>query len=571
MGGATIKKYTTITKYTEYTEDVNTAHQIKFHRSGPGCITPLLTIECRAQPTQGTATIPRFRQYLLPEHRAPEHIHPLESCRSSVSRSRPPTQTTSQLSTRRKVSQAMSVAFIKVMYRSKTTGHIGQTIQGILTKHGVLVSLLQYHVERDGSTSGQAEINRAVKLLLEFTERTDIPFHSAVDLLRAFRYALDHGTVDYEGKDPTELYWRPRQKKRVNRIIGYLTQYTDWLTRQPDHSGVIANPIREASNHEQKINWCAYHHKKNNSLLKHIKSNAAFNDIKYTREIGMLHEDVVLREEVKRFAENRFNDLIEKGFINPQVKEPTSPLYFDYKSQAMTYLMHYGGVRESELFHIYLSDITINVEMNEAIVKIYHPTEGKAPERGYDNREDYLKRRYGLKPRNKYLKSESLHAGWKNPMLDHSDNFMGISFFPPSKAREFLLIFQLYLKYQRIEPKKSQHPYAFTNMHGKPETRKNFRRRHVAAVNRIKLPSSKLLGTTEHGHRHAYGYRLAQHDFKQVDIQKMMHHRSPTSCGVYTSKSSEEIREIMRETERGNPSSTLSAPEFLSFDDSDFD
>ncbi|MNM38382.1 Phage integrase family protein [compost metagenome] len=457
----------------------------------------------------------------------------------------------------------MSVAYIKVRYRSTTTGHKGRIIQGLLTKHGVLLSLLQFHAETDGSSSGEAAINRAVKLLLDFTEQSNVPFYFAVDLMKAFRYALDHGTVDWKQEDPTELYWKPRQKKQVNRIIGYLTRYTDWLALQPNHNGVIANPIREARNHEQKLNWCAYHHRKNNSLLKHLKSETALNAIKYTREVGKLHEDTILVEEVKRFPENRFNDLIEKGFINSKVKDPSSSLYMDYKSQAMTYLMHYGGVRESELFHIYLSDIGIDEDRNEAVVRIYHPTEGKAPEKGYSNREDYLTRKYGIKPRTQYLKSESLHAGWKSPLLDHSDNYMDISFFPPSKAAEFLIIFQLYLKHQRVEPKRNAHPYAFTNEYGRPETKKNFRRRHIAAVRRIGLTSAKYMGTTEHGHRHAYGYRLFEHGFTQLDIQKMMHHKNPDSCLVYISKTSSEIREIMREVELGNPASTLPTPKFL--------
>jgi len=457
----------------------------------------------------------------------------------------------------------MSIAYIKVMYRSTTTGHAGRAIQGLLTKHGVLLSLLQYHAESGGSSSGQADTNRAVKLLVEFTEQSDIPFHSAVDLMKAFRYSLDHGTVDWKGEDPTELFWKPRKKKQVNRIISYLTNYTDWLTLQPGHSGVVLNPIREASNHEQKLNWCAYHHKKNNSLLKHLTNKNALDSIKYTREVGKLHEDTILIDEVKRFPENRFNDLIEKGFINPKVKDPNSPHYMDYKSQAMAYLMNFGGVRESELFHIYLSDIGIDMERNEAVVLIYHPCEGKAPEDGYSDREDYLKTKYGLKPRTEYLKSESLHAGWKNPMLDHTDNYMRISFFPPSKAKEFLLIFQLYLTYQRVQPSKDSHPYAFTNIYGRPETKKNLRRRHCEAVNRIGLTSSKLMGTTEHGHRHAYGYRLFEHGFTQLDIQKMMHHKNPNSCLVYITKTSEEIREIMRRTERDNPSSTLPTPTFL--------
>jgi integrase len=72
---------------------------------------------------------------------------------------------------------------------------------------------------------------------------------------------------------------------------------------------------------------------------------------------------------------------------------------------------------------------------------------------------------------------------------------------------------------------------------------------HGDAVKRIGLEHSKALGTTEHGHRHAYGYRLANHGFSQVEIQKAMHHKSPDSCLVYLQPTDEELRLIMQSSE----------------------
>src|SRR5690606_40480489 len=89
----------------------------------------------------------------------------------------------------------------------------------------------------------------------------------------------------------------------------------------------------------------------------------------------------------------------------------------DYKNQAITLLMHYGGVRKSEIFHLYLTDIHIDRKRSEAVVRIYHPSEGSSPEPRYRNRREYLAREFGLKPRTDYAKSERLHAGWKAPLL----------------------------------------------------------------------------------------------------------------------------------------------------------
>jgi len=69
---------------------------------------------------------------------------------------------------------------------------------------------------------------------------------------------------------------------------------------------------------------------------------------------------------------------------------------------------------------------------------------------------------------------------------------------------------------------------------------------HKQAVERIGLDYSKDLGTTEHGHRHSYGYRLAQLGFTQVEIQKAMHHKSPNSCLVYIQPTADDIFQKMQ-------------------------
>jgi integrase len=79
---------------------------------------------------------------------------------------------------------------------------------------------------------------------------------------------------------------------------------------------------------------------------------------------------------------------------------------------------------------------------------------------------------------------------------------------------------------------------------------KNFNRQHRDAVHRIGLPHQKMQGTTEHGHRHSYGYRLAGAGFNIVTIQKAMHHKSPESPKVYMEPTDEDIREEFAQAER---------------------
>ncbi|MDW5308678.1 site-specific integrase, partial [Acinetobacter baumannii] len=80
-----------------------------------------------------------------------------------------------------------------------------------------------------------------------------------------------------------------------------------------------------------------------------------------------------------RFPEDQIERLIYLGFEkNGQ---------YDYKSQAITMLMNYGGLRKSEIFHIYTSDITLNPNRpQEALVRVYHPELGIAPDPHFKNR-----------------------------------------------------------------------------------------------------------------------------------------------------------------------------------------
>lgn len=440
---------------------------------------------------------------------------------------------------------------VKVEYQSPTRLKKIR-LPALITSQGMLVSLLQYQSEKHRSNSWRAKVTSSVGMLLDYIALSGIPFDNPTTLLKSFRTALKTGTIDLNLEDPTGLYWPNRSQENADDIVSLLTGYTDWLTKQPGHSGVVMNPIREATKHEEKLNWCAYHHRQDNKLLSHLTSDQEREMNHFKREVGRERRSPLILDEVKRFPEKHFNTLLDEGFVIASSRSEHKHLRIDYKSQSMTLLMDAGGIRKSELFHIYLDDIEIDMERYEAIVRVHHPSKGRAPEKGYRDREDYLLRKFRMKPRTDYLKSESLHAGWKAPTTN-KQMFFTIQFFPPSRSQEFLLAFQNYLLYQRVDAKGS-HPFAFTNSKGRPETIKNFQRLHRSAVERIGLNCSKYEGTSEHGHRHAYGYRLGrkENEFTQTEIQRMLHHAHPDSCLVYLEKTDEERREQMRAIESKN-------------------
>lgn len=431
---------------------------------------------------------------------------------------------------------------INVKYHDKEAGSICE-LPALYTEKGVVISHIRYLAWYSSKSESWKERSIfSLKLLLTYIDV--VPnFENSTLLLKGFTKALLVGTIDYDKMDDElGLYWKARKPRDANNILFHITHYSDFLALQEGFDSSRINPFRKATSYEERLNWCAYYHKHANVFLNHLsnQNDAAFN-AKRVRFIDRLLEPKINNEKAMKFPDEHFEKLLYIGMV-----KGSTP---DYKSQAMTMLLNYGGLRKSELFHLYVSDITLHpIYRDEALVRVYHPEIGRSPDSSFANRREYLLESTFYKPRNTYRLSERLYAGWKSPLLTNKDGYFEVIFNPPEKAKEFLISWVNYLKYQRVEPAKTDtHPFAFTNSTGAPETIKNFQRIHKRAVKKIGLEVQKELGTTEHGHRYAYGYRARQLGLSQVEIQKAMHHKSSLSCLVYIQPTSEDIRSKMRE------------------------
>lgn len=479
---------------------------------------------------------------------------------------------------------------------------VRQKLPGILTQDGLLLSHLRYLAAQGKSESWKERSAFAARKLIEYLHANDGHFESTEDLLRGCARALMYGTIDAETlNDPSGLYWPPRSEEDYLGLLAHLTHYTDWLADRPEYKARRANPYRKATATEERLNWCAYFNKESHVFLNHLTDQQqAAEDAKYVRSVKISRRLNSTRRPTKRFPESEIDNLMVNGWVRkPQfpgaikVKDGlaigdssfiehaesgskkglqksgtakrTSQLlpvdapaltehdFIDYKGRAITLLLHYGGVRKSEVFQLYLQDLIPDFKRGELVVRIYHPALGKSPVKGYRNRREYLLKMFGLVPRTDIPRSKAMHAGWKAPLLDESgDNYFTVQFSPTHMAKEFMAMFYLYLDKQRVNPDPgSDHPYAFTNSSGAPETIKNFREQHMAAVNRIGLVHDKMLGTTEHGHRHSYGYRLAKlPGVTQQDIKNAMHHKNINSCLVYLEPTEDDVREKMEKAEQ---------------------
>lgn len=404
----------------------------------------------------------------------------------------------------------------------------------LFTESGLLISHLRFlHENRYKSQSWLERNTFAVELLLKFIERQVSNYSTATDLLRAFVEALQFGTIQ-DGQDDSGLFWSHRRNEDVNVLLRHITEYCDYLDTIHGTDLPKLNPLRKATQVEERLQWCAYYRRHSRSFLNHL-AKPSRQQFSAVRKIRGPERHLVDIEAVYRFPEDRIEDLLLHGFVSTS-GEP------DYSSQLIVMLMHFGGLRLSECFHIYIDDISIDPQSGSALISVFHPSDGKSPDERFSKRNEYLVHKYRMNPRNDYSRSHRLYAGWKEPLLTNRNLSFDVMFYPPSKAVGFTLLLQKYLAIKPV----SESPFLFVNSKGKPESKKNFNQKHNRAVQRIGLEPCKSLGTTPHAHRHSYGYRLGQGGFSQLEIQKAMHHKNPDSCLVYLKPTADEVRGQMR-------------------------
>lgn len=409
------------------------------------------------------------------------------------------------------------------------------TAHALFTRKGVLISHLRYlYRHRNKSQSWLERSALAIELLMKFIHANAPLEPKATLLLSQFVDALNFGTIDKHGYDKSGLYWHPRQIEDTNVLLSHINSYCDFLDQQHGTDLPNLNPLRMASKAEERMLWCAYYRRKANCFLNHLKQPDPV-QLSYVREIQSKSRPLIADERISRFPDELFSKLLEFGFR----KRNGTP---DYSSILILMLMHFGGLRLSECFHIFINDVSIDRKTGSSIVRVFHPSAGESPDEIFRTRRELLNIKYQLKPRNEYHRNHKMYAGWKSPLLTNKNLSFEVFFCPSEQAQLFTRILQRYLETTR----RNNHPFLLCNQDGDPETKKNFIKKYNTALKRIAVNPCKFNGTSPHGHRHSYGYRLAQMGLSPTDIQKAMHHKSPNSSHIYTQPSDSEIREKMR-------------------------
>ena len=352
-------------------------------------------------------------------------------------------------------------------------------------------------------------------------------------LVDGFLRALEFGTIQQDGSDPTGLRWEPATPQMLNHARIHLRAF---LQKMPDHVGDnTLSASRFANETTRGFDM-------NRSMLFHIA--------KGKRERGQSRGTLTPTRSAKAFPSSLLPALIWEGCKR---ERPISDLRVDgEETLASVYnlplmmaivLMAGGGLRYSELFHLFLDDV------NGTEVRLYHPSEGIVHRKGRAayTRKQLLRDVYGLAPR--HLASGQLHAGWKHLLITDTAGVFSRVHFLPGWGELFMAIFTAYKK--QLYPAQPKHPYLFVSIdsgkYGEPWTIGSFRKSYQRALGRIGLTQDSALGTNPHGLRHRYGQTLVDLGMSPLHIQICMHHISLESQLVYTQPSDTKVNAAMQQ------------------------
>lgn len=213
------------------------------------------------------------------------------------------------------------------------------------------------------------------------------------------------------------------------------------------------------------------------------------------------------------------------------------------RSKLCWLLIFFGGIRISELCHIFVRDITFNHKDGTAKVILADPEDASISwvdalgRKRTATRTGFMLDKYQRIPRSKLPSKHPEHAGWKAMAYESQNRREAeVIWLDPRLGQ---LFWKLHLQYMRIHriPAGDKNPYYFialrSDERGEPVKLSNLHKRFDANSKRIGLIPNRN-GANPHAGRHFYGYFAATWlRLAKERVQKMMHHTSITSTEVY--------------------------------------
>ncbi|WP_282145456.1 site-specific integrase [Alteromonas stellipolaris] len=391
------------------------------------------------------------------------------------------------------------------------------------------------------SISWQRHVARAIGLFYDYCIEKAKAYkndNSVADVIRGFVESSLNG-------DP-QLGWAPSSEGVVKRNLSYII---DFSKESSELFGESLLPADE--NISMRYLYRAYKVKQN-TLLGHItdvKKVAAQLRASSNEHIYRFNSSPITRN-VKLFPEDLIEPLFKYGFTKSDGTE-------DLGTKLLTALLLFGGMRESEPFHLWFNDFSIYPSTGKLAIFLYHPSEASCNIPPYKNmlRKEYLMQR-GLLPRNDKATSKSYHAGWKDLAVDNSYR-TEITLIHTVIERHFVSWWSQYMELRQLCMKSYlnkygvEHPFFFIKTgdrkdRGAPLSISAYIKALKRAVTRLERKGYAAEwgvsdGIAPHPMRHWFITKLCENDVSNKIIQELANHRNILSQEVYKGATAKEI------------------------------
>jgi integrase len=392
-----------------------------------------------------------------------------------------------------------------------------------------ILEYLQFLKEQEKSDSTLILRATALRRFLDFYKWA-LPNASERPIVRAFFDSLVHGHRD--------LGWESVSLKTARRYVEAIALFLDYFC---DAHGIASpNPRIEEPRNWASIIW---------ERIRRYRSDPLYHLFDMTKRSKVRRRRLYLpapkvftatssHVRKKTFELEEFIKLIEFE-SNP-------------RNRLIWLLLGGGGLRESEVIHLFTSDITYDEAILQASVLLAHPTYGTIKVEGRRlTRQAYLKERFGLVPRDQLPMYDLLQAGWKGMKFQKGDT-AGVTWLHPSFG---VSAWQAHFEYLplRCAANAAHHPWHFVNFKhnvGEPLTRRNLYQQLHAACKRLELRSP----SNPHALRHMYVHTIVNILGMPVeDAQILVRHSDLASTAEYSRASTELTRKSL-EILRNQPS-----------------
>ncbi|MEZ9366007.1 tyrosine-type recombinase/integrase [Vibrio sp. 10N.286.49.E11] len=397
------------------------------------------------------------------------------------------------------------------------------------------------------SLSWQRHVARAIGLFYDFCLVKASAYkndNSIADALRGF--------IECSLTGDEELGWTPSSQKTVMRNFAYIIDFSKDLS---DHVSESLIPAKDSTN--LRYFYHAYAIKDNVSLshVTNVKNVAARVQATSNDHIYKFNGNPKSRN-IHVFPEDLIEPLFKYGFKKRDGTE-------DVGAKMITAMLLFGGMRESEPFHVWYNDFKLDTSTGRVRINLHHPSEGATDVQPYPKmlRKEYLMHRK-LQPRNERAVSKSYHAGWKD-LAVNSDYKTEIVLIHTEIEQHFCDWFAeyLYLREVCMENYKQKHghdhPFFFVKMGDKSDLGAPLSiRAYVRALQRAVGRLEKMGYMAEYGYedgisphpmRHWFVTTLANNGAGNKIIQILANHRNILSQEVYKGATAKDIDAALSE------------------------